>query len=44
MQKDKKNEFGRINCTLLSAIGTCKLDNICTEGELFEALEYYAGL
>ncbi len=41
MQKDKKNEFGRINCTLLSAIGTCKLDNICTEEELFGALEYY---
>ena len=44
MLKDKKNEFGRINCTLLSAIGACKLDNICTEEELFGALEYYAGL
>ncbi|HZY39622.1 MAG TPA: 3-dehydroquinate synthase [Mucilaginibacter sp.] len=44
MLKDKKNEFGRVNCTLLSAIGTCKLDNICTEEELFTALEYYAGL
>jgi len=44
MLKDKKNEFGRINCTLLSAIGTCSLDHICTEEELFEALEYYAGL
>lgn len=44
MQNDKKNEFGKINCTLLSAIGTCKLDNICTEEELFEALDYYAGL
>ena len=44
MQKDKKNEFGKINCTLLSAIGTCSLDNICTEEELFEALEYYNAL
>ena len=44
MQKDKKNEFGRINCTLLSAIGTCSLDNICTEEELFAALEYYVAL
>jgi len=44
MLKDKKNEFGRINCTLLSAIGKCSLDNICTEEELFEALEYYAAL
>jgi 3-dehydroquinate synthase len=44
MQKDKKNEFGKINCTLLSAIGTCSLDHICTEEELFAALEYYATL
>ena len=44
MQKDKKNEFGKINCTLLSAIGACSLDNICTEEELFGALEYYATL
>lgn len=44
MQNDKKNEFGRINCTLLSAIGACKLDNICGEEELFEALDYYSGL
>jgi 3-dehydroquinate synthase len=41
MQKDKKNEFGKINCTLLSAIGSCKLDNICSEEELSEAMSFY---
>jgi len=44
MMKDKKNENGKINCTLLTRIGQCNLDNICTEDELFEALDYYATL
>jgi 3-dehydroquinate synthase len=44
MKKDKKNQFGRINCTLLSKIGAYSLDNICTEAELCESLAYYATL
>lgn len=44
MQKDKKNKGGLINCTLLSRIGECTLDNICTEDELCESLNYYANL
>jgi 3-dehydroquinate synthase len=44
MQKDKKNQNGKINCTLLARIGECVLDNICTEEELRESLAYYAGL
>jgi len=44
MQKDKKNENGKINCTLLTSIGQCKLDNICTDAELCESLSYYASL
>jgi len=44
MLKDKKNQNGKINCTLLSRIGECKLDNICTEEELCESLAYYATL
>src|SRR6202000_2149319 len=31
MQKDKKNQSGKINCTLLKSIGHCQIDNICTE-------------
>lgn len=44
MLKDKKNQNGKINCTLLSAIGTCIIDNVCTKEELFEGLGYYSGL
>ena len=44
MLKDKKNQNGKINCTLLDAIGQFKIDNNCTKEELFEALAYYAGL
>lgn len=44
MLKDKKNSNGKINCTLLTAIGTCSIDNICTKEELFEALGYYTNL
>jgi len=44
MLKDKKNQNGKINCTLLSRIGECRLDNICTEEELCESLAYYASL
>jgi 3-dehydroquinate synthase len=41
MLKDKKNENGRINCTLLTRIGECRLDNICIEAELYESLAFY---
>ncbi|MCR8561234.1 3-dehydroquinate synthase [Mucilaginibacter sp. BJC16-A38] len=44
MLKDKKNQNGKINCTLLTSIGQCSLDNICTDAELCESLSYYANL
>lgn len=44
MLKDKKNQNGKINCTLLNAIGDCSIDNICTKEELFESLQYYINL
>jgi 3-dehydroquinate synthase len=44
MLKDKKNQNGKINCTLLTRIGQCQLDNICTDAELCESLSYYASL
>jgi 3-dehydroquinate synthase len=44
MQKDKKNQKGNINCTLLSKIGQFSIDNVCTEAELCESLSYYASL
>ena len=44
MLKDKKNQNGQINCTLLNAIGQFKIDNICTKEELFESLKYYSTL
>ena len=44
MQKDKKNQSGKINCTLLTSIGQCRIDNICTEDELYAGLDYYSTL
>ena len=44
MQKDKKNQSGKINCTLLEKIGQCRIDNICTQDELCESLRYYSTL
>jgi 3-dehydroquinate synthase len=44
MKKDKKNQNGNINCTLLTNIGQCNIDNICTEAELCESLLYYINL
>jgi 3-dehydroquinate synthase len=44
MQKDKKNQNGQINCTLLKKIGQYSIDNICTEAELCDSLKYYATL
>jgi 3-dehydroquinate synthase len=44
MLKDKKNQNGKINCTLLINIGQFSLDNICTDAELCESLSYYTNL
>jgi 3-dehydroquinate synthase len=44
MLKDKKNQNGKINCTLLKQIGLYSIDNICAEAELLESLQYYATL
>jgi len=44
MKKDKKNVNGKINCSLLSQIGECVIDNICTDDELCDSLRYYAAL
>ena len=44
MQKDKKNQNGKINCTLLTHIGQCSLDHICTEDEICDSLSYYESL
>jgi 3-dehydroquinate synthase len=44
MLKDKKNQNGQINCTLLKHIGEYSIDNICTESELCDSLRYYAAL
>lgn len=44
MKKDKKNQNGNINCTLLNKIGEFNIDNICTAEELIESLQYYASL
>lgn len=44
MQKDKKNQNGRVNCTLLTQIGQCSIDHICTVYELYESLRFYVAL
>lgn len=44
MQKDKKNEDGKINCTFLQQIGKYSIDNICTKDELFDSLRYYTSI
>jgi len=44
MRKDKKNQGGNINCSLLTQIGETQIDNVCTDEELCESLKYYASL
>ncbi len=44
MRADKKNQHGKINCTLLQKIGQCSIDHICTEEELCESLTFYRSL
>jgi 3-dehydroquinate synthase len=40
MYKDKKNEKGRINCTLIGPLGQAQTDWFCTEEVLLESLFY----
>lgn len=44
MTHDKKNEAGKINFTLISAIGQIEINQNCTKELIFEALEYYREL
>ena len=44
MLKDKKNQNGKINCSLLTNIGQCRIDNVCTEEELYAGLAYYSSI
>jgi 3-dehydroquinate synthase len=44
MRKDKKNQGGKINCSLLTQIGNCQIDYICTDDELCDSLRYYTAL
>lgn len=41
MTHDKKNTAGTINFTLLGSIGDIKIDNIATQEEIHEALDFY---
>lgn len=41
MKKDKKNVGGRINFTLLPAIGEARIDQFCEVGVIAEALRFY---
>jgi 3-dehydroquinate synthase len=43
MKKDKKNVGGRINFTLLPAIGEARVDQFCEVGAIGEALRFYMG-
>ncbi len=41
MKSDKKNNSGKINCSLLTQIGQCTIDIFCNEDELCESLSFY---
>jgi 3-dehydroquinate synthase len=41
MKSDKKNNSGKINCSLLTQIGQCAIDIYCNEDELCESLKFY---
>lgn len=41
MKHDKKNVKGSINFTLLKDIGDIEIDNIVTDEEIKEALDFY---
>jgi len=44
MKKDKKNEKGNINCTLLNQIGEGVVDNNVSVENIIDALNYYVSL
>lgn len=44
MTKDKKNEAGRINFTLVPEIGKVEININCEKDLIFEALDYYSRL
>ena len=44
MKKDKKNLGGRINFTLLPAIGEARIDQYCEVGVIEDSLRFYMGL
>ncbi|WP_299289719.1 3-dehydroquinate synthase [uncultured Mucilaginibacter sp.] len=41
MKSDKKNNSGKINCSLLTQIGHCTIDIFCNEEELCRSLSFY---
>ncbi len=41
MKSDKKNNSGKINCSLLTQIGQCTIDIFCNEEELSRSLSFY---
>ena len=43
MAFDKKNDGGRIMCSLLDGLGSCLYDQVISEQEIVGALEWYAG-
>jgi 3-dehydroquinate synthase len=44
MTKDKKNEAGRINFTLIPEIGSVEINIDCEKELIVEALEYFRSL
>ncbi|MCF8361765.1 MAG: 3-dehydroquinate synthase [Prolixibacteraceae bacterium] len=44
MTKDKKNEAGRINFTLIPEIGKVEINVNCEKELIIEALDYYSGM
>ena len=44
MTKDKKNEAGRINFTLVPEIGKVEININCEKDEIYDALDYYRSL
>ncbi|MFT5165047.1 MAG: 3-dehydroquinate synthase [Saprospiraceae bacterium] len=44
MKNDKKNQEGKINFTMLNAIGDAEIDQNCEESMVIEGLSYYSGL
>lgn len=41
MQQDKKNEHGKINFSLLPALGAVEVNQTCTAGQIAEGIDYF---